>query len=251
LIKTSTYLILFFLTVPISILAQGNLNSKYFEVEILPIYHIQKTVSENQKIKGDLIPNYQLAFSYQYKIRDSDFGLSHSIYATSFGNKYSSKAFLDQETEFGIGPERQNKNGYYSFFTNLLYRKKNGFISTYFGIGVSINQTKDLYGQSTWGATSPNTFNSISLNGKYYRISQFGYFLNFGADIKLITIKKVNSLNVKFGYLIGLREFNVVEATLYENHIISDRATISSNGSGIYLGLTYRMLKGRKTMIKD
>jgi hypothetical protein len=251
LIKTSTYLILYFLTVPISIFAQGNLNSKYFEVEILPIYHIQKTVSENQKIKGDLIPNYQIALSLRKKFTDSNFGLIHSIFATSFGNKFSSTAYLDQEIEFGIGPDRQSKNGFYSIFTSLFYNKDKSPISVYLGLGISLNQVSDYYGTSTWGATSPNTFNSIALDGDYFRTSKFGYFINIGSDFRLFKIKKANSLNIKFGYLIGLKEFNIVEVNLYENHIISDRATISSNGSGIYLGLTYRMLKGRKTMITD
>ena len=234
-----------------SIISQESLKSRYFEFEFLPIYHIQKTNSENKKIKGNLIPNYQIAFSLRKKFTDSDFGLIHSIFATSFGNKFSSTAYLDQEIEFGIGPDRQSKNGFYSIFTSLFYNKDKSPISVYLGLGLSLNQVFDYYGTSTWGATSPNTFNSIALDGDYFRTSKFGYFINFGSDFRLIKVKKVNSLNIKFGYLVGLKTFNEVRATLYENHIISDRATITSNGSGIYLGLTYRMLKGRKTMITD
>lgn len=245
-------------TIVISILLISQLDSfcqyKYlfFEIEVNSIFHLQNTKSENQKIKGGIIPNYQIGFNVLDHLHKK-FGISYSLSATSFGNKVNGFPVVDgNQIEIGTGPNRQNGNAYYSFFTNFFLHNsdKSGIITTYFGAGVSINQIQGYYDISETFAYNPNTGSSTGLQYKAERVSLTGFYFHFASEIRILNIKKVNSLNIKTGFVIGLKNFNYMEVRLYENYILADKATVTSNGTGIYFGLSYKMLKGRKNLEK-
>lgn len=224
----------------------------FFEIEVNSIFHLQNTKSENQKIKGGAIPNYQLGFNVINPFHKK-FGISYSIFATSFGNKVKGFPVVDgNQLEIGTGPNRQTGNAYYSFFTNIFLNNSDnsGIITTYLGAGISINQIQGVYDISETFAYNPNSGSSTGLQYKAERVSLTGYYFHFASEIRVLKIKKVNSINLKTGFVIGMKNFNKLEVKLFENYILADKATVTSNGTGIYFGLTYKMLKGRKNLEK-